>query len=122
MSIKEYEIKQVIVVRTDLKMSKGKIASQVAHAAVTTFYKTFQVKKEIALRWIEEGQPKIILKVNNLEDLLKVEKEALRNGLVTALIKDAGYTELKPGTITALGIGPDYKESIDKVTGKLDLL
>ncbi len=56
------ELKQVIIVRSDIKMGKGKIASQVAHASVSSFYEVLQKNKEMAERWIKEGQKKVVLK------------------------------------------------------------
>ena len=122
MKTREYSIKQVIVVRNDIRMSKGKTAVQVAHAAVSSFYNTLSRKREIALKWLDEGQPKIVIKVNNLDEMKEIMKEAEERGIITALIRDAGYTELEPGTITCLGIGPDYSDLIDEVTGELPLL
>ncbi len=113
------EYKQVIVVRTDLNMSKGKLAVQVAHAAILGY---LSAKEEIKTRWLKEGQKKIVLKVKNLEELLKIKSEAEKIGLNVELVQDAGLTELPPGTITALVIGPDLSKKIDKVTGKLPLL
>jgi len=122
MKTRDYSIKQVIVVRNDIRMSKGKTAVQVAHAAVSSFYNTLSRKREIALKWLDEGQPKIVIKVNNLGEMKEIMKEAEERGIITALIRDAGYTELEPGTITCLGIGPDYSDLIDEVTGELPLL
>ncbi len=117
-----YEYKQVIVVRTDIRMSKGKLAAQVAHAAVSSFYKTLQNSPQYARRWLDDRQPKVILKVSSLEELYKVKKDADEKGILNSLIEDAGLTELPPGTITCLGIGPAPKDLIDEVTGKLNLL
>ncbi len=116
------DIKQVIVVRTDLKMGKGKLATQVAHAAVESFVKALNEKPEIARKWLSQGQKKIVLKVSSLNELLQIYEEALREDLVAVLIRDAGLTQLEPGTVTCVGIGPDYSSKIDKVTGKLKLL
>ena len=65
---------------------------------------------------------KVVVKVNSQDEILAVKKEADKQKITTALIKDAGRTEIKAGTITALGIGPEKEEKIDKVTGKLKLL
>jgi len=118
----EYNVKQVIVIRSDLKMSRGKLSTQVAHASVTAFYETLQKNRELAIKWLEEGQPKIVVKVDSIEELLSIKEEAEKNGLISVVIKDAGLTELEQGTITCLGIGPDYREKIDRVTGRLKLL
>jgi len=117
-----FEYKQVIVVRSDLKMSKGKIAVQAAHAAVSAAEKAKKMNEEDWRKWIQEGQKKVIVKVKSLEELLKVMKESEAAGLPTVLIEDKGLTEVPPGTITCLGIGPALSEKIDKITGDLPLL
>jgi len=113
------EYKQCIVTRDDLKLTKGKLAVQVAHAAVTA--SDFADKKERE-SWIRDGQKKVVLKVATLNDLFLLKEIARREGLSTALITDAGLTQIAPGTITVLGIGPAPVEKLDKVVGKLKLL
>src|SRR3989344_9533879 len=113
------EYKQVILVRQDLKLQKGKLAVQVAHASVDAVLKSD--RKNIA-KWKLEGMPKIVCKVADLDEMLKYKDQAEELGLVTSLITDAGKTTVAPGTITCLGIGPDKAERIDKVTGKLQIL
>ena len=110
--------KQCIVIREDLILSKGKLAVQVAHAAVTA--SDFADKKERGA-WIEDGQKKVVLKTPTLTDLFILKEQARREGLPTALISDAGLTQIPPGTITVLGIGPGPVEKIDKIVGKLKL-
>jgi len=116
------DFKQVIVVRGDLKMSKGKLAAQVAHAAVMAAEQARSSRSEWWASWINSLQKKVVVKVSSLEELLKVEEEARRLGLPTALVVDAGLTELPPDTPTAVGIGPAPSDLIDSVTGKLKLL
>lgn len=118
------EFKQVIVVRSDIKMSKGKLAVQVAHAAVEAVIKCIYDKNcsRYFELWRIQGQKKIVVKVKSLEELLDIKKHAEELNIVTALIVDAGLTELQPGTITALGIGPAPSEIIDKITKSLPLL
>ncbi len=118
----KYLYKQVIVVRNDLKLSKGKLSVQVAHASVTAFYKTLKVDREKAISWLENSQPKIVVKVKDKNELIDIYQKALDTGLIAALIRDAGLTELPPGTLTCIGIGPDEATKIDKVTGHLPLL
>lgn len=113
------EYKQVIVVRDDLNLSRGKLAVQVAHASITGYELADPKERE---KWKMEGQKKIVLKVRNLEELMKVFERAKKEGLPTAYVKDAGLTELKPGTITAVVIGPAPSKRIDKITGSLPLL
>lgn len=112
------ELKQVILVRTDLKMSKGKAAAQVAHAAVEA---TLKSNKKLVSNWRTFGMKKITLKVANEGELIKFKELADDANLTTALISDAGHTELKPNTKTCLAIGPDAEGKIDKVTGELDI-
>jgi PTH2 family peptidyl-tRNA hydrolase len=111
--------KQVIIVRGDLKWGKGKLAAHVAHASVDSL---FLAKKEVIEKWREEGAKKIVLKVKNLEELEKIAKKLRKEGIKFSLIRDAGLTQLEPGTITALGIVPTEEEKIDKITKKLKLL
>lgn len=110
-------LKQVIVVRADLKLSKGKLAAQASHASVTAAEKSPQKKK-----WMDEGQKKSVVKVKDERELLEVFEAAKDFGLPAALIEDAGRTEIPAGTKTCVGIGPAKEEDIDKVTGHLKLL
>ncbi len=112
-------MKQVILVRIDLKLDKGKLSAQVAHASVGAALKS---DTETVKEWKEMGQKKVVLKVADEKDLFKYKQEAEDAGLITSLIKDAGKTAIAPGTITCLGIGPDSEEKIDSVTGKLKML
>jgi PTH2 family peptidyl-tRNA hydrolase len=113
--------KQVIVLRSDLKMSPGKAAAQASHAAVSSAEEARKSNPLWWKEWIESGQCKIILKVNSESELLRLEKKAREMGLPVALISDMGLTELEPNTITALGIGPAPSNIIDKITGSLPL-
>ena len=110
--------KQVILVRQDLKLPKGKLAAQAAHASLEA---AFNSDKEIVKEWRDEGAEKVVLKVKDLDELIKYRDLCKSEKLKTALIKDAGRTVLKPGTITCLGIGPDKEYKIDKITGKLGM-
>lgn len=112
-------MKQVIVVRKDLKMGKGKICAQVAHASLEAF---LRAREEARERWLKESAKKVVVKVYSEEELLSIFKRAKEAGLPVSLIKDAGRTQILPGTATAVGIGPEEDEKVDKITGHLKLL
>lgn len=112
-------MKQVILVRKDIKIPKGKLAAQVAHAAVEAVRKS---NKSDLKKWKNEGSKKVVLKVKDLDELNQYDKKAQKTGLKTALILDAGRTVFKEATITCLAIGPDEDTKIDKITGKLKIL
>ena len=116
------EMKQAIVMRTDIKMSRGKLIAQGSHASLMSYFETVKKDKNIAERWIAEGEKKIVLKVNGEEDLKKLHEAFKFKGVPSALVSDAGLTELPPGTITALGVGPWLSEDIDRFTKPLKLL
>lgn len=115
-------MKQVIIVRSDLKMSKGKLAVQVAHAAVSATLEAMRSNPEWLRKWIDEGQKKVVVKVSSEAELLKYVSEAQKAGIPAAIVYDAGLTELPPGTLTAAGLGPAPEEFLNKITGKLKLL
>ncbi len=116
------DVKQVIVVRTDLKMSKGKTCAQVAHASLEACEISKKEFKEIYEEWRSSGAKKVVLRIDSEEKILDLYEKAKKMGLPCYLVRDAGLTELKPGTITALGIGPYKSSEIDKITGNLKLL
>jgi PTH2 family peptidyl-tRNA hydrolase len=109
-------MKQVIIVNKSIKMSVGKTAAQVAHASLGAFLRS---DKGDSQEWRRRGQKKIVVLGEGLEEL---EKEASKLGIPNFLVSDAGLTELEPGTVTALGLGPLDSETIDKVSGELSLL
>lgn len=117
-----FTYKQAIVVRQDLRMSKGKTSAQVAHAAISSFLAARDRRPEWCQAWLEEGQKKVILKVPSAEELLELKRRAEMERIPNAIIADAGLTELEPGTITCLGLGPAPNATIDRVTGSLGLL
>jgi len=118
----EFRYKQVIVFRSNLRLSKGKIAAQAGHAAVSAAEEARKYHREWWEAWLKEGQCKIAVKVKKEKELLDLEKQAKELGLPCALIIDRGFTEIPPGTVTCLGIGPAPAEKIDKITGMLPLL
>jgi PTH2 family peptidyl-tRNA hydrolase len=120
--LSEFQFKQVIIVRTDLKIGKGKTAVQVAHAAVSAAEEARKHHNNWWKGWLAEGQCKIAVKVDSERMLFELRQKASELALPTALIQDKGLTEIPPGTVTCLGIGPGPCSLVDKVTGDLPLL
>jgi peptidyl-tRNA hydrolase, PTH2 family len=111
--------KQVILVRQDLKLPKGKACAQSAHSSVEAVLKT---ETSIVKAWRNEGMAKIVLKVSDEKELIKYFQLAKDEGIVASLITDAGRTTVAPGTKTCVGIGPDEEKKIDAITEELSLL
>jgi len=113
--------KLVICIRRDLSLSPGKIAVQAAHAAVTCAL--IEKKKGRYFEpWYKEGQKKVVVWAENLEHMEHLASKAKALRLTAEIIKDAGLTEVPPGTATCLGIGPGPEDVINKVTGSLPLV
>lgn len=111
-------MKQVIIARRDLGMGTGKLAAQVAHASLSAFEKA---DSDTIQQWRTDGQRKVVLRADDESTLTTRAEDARRAGLPHALIRDAGHTQLDPGTLTTLGIGPAPEAAIDPVTGDLSL-
>lgn len=132
------ETKQVIVVRKDLKMRKGKLAAQCTHAAKLLFIKrleqecvddnikhySFIVDKGTAFdHWMNELFTTVVVSCDSEEELFEIKENAEKSGIETTLIMDSGKTEFHGvGTYTVLGVGPDTYDKVDKITGHLKLL
>lgn len=99
-------------------MSTGKKCVQSCHASLGAYKKA---NKSAIKKWNSEGQKKVILEMDSKEKMLKLYQKVKREKIPCFLVEDAGLTELKPGTITALGIGPGDEKKIDKITGNLKL-
>jgi peptidyl-tRNA hydrolase, PTH2 family len=110
--------KQAILVRQDLKLPKGKMAAQAAHASVECVLRS---DKDIVKAWRREGMGKIVVKVADEKELYKYVQEAKDAGIVTSVITDAGHTVVEPGTVTCAGLGPDFSEKIDLIISSLKL-
>jgi len=115
-------MKQAIVVRSDIRMGKGKLAAQVAHASLSAAEEASSKRSYWYREWREEGQAKIVLKVGSESELQELFRKAKSSRLPAALVQDRGLTQLEPGTTTCLGIGPAPEEDLDRITGKLKLL
>ena len=116
------DYKLVVAVREDLDLSRGKLAVQVAHAAVQAALSTREDHPRWFRAWWKEGQKKVVVAAGGLAELRDLERRAHDLDLATALIEDAGFTELPPGTTTCLGIGPGPSGTVDRVTGSLKLV
>jgi len=111
--------KQMIVLRNDIEISVGKKCVQSCHACLGAYK---NAKKSVVKKWESEGQKKVVLEVNSKEELFKLFEKAKKEKIPCFLVEDAGLTELEPGTVTALAIGPEDEKKIDKITGSLKLL
>lgn len=128
--------KQVLVLRSDLKMPAGKMISQGAHASLGAVLSESFVAEVNGRRcrcipldddrmepWLEGKFTKIALKINSEAELLALYERAKAEGKIASLIQDSGFTVFNGvPTYTAVAIGPDFKESIDSLTGNLRLL
>lgn len=124
-------IKQVICMRHDLKMRRGKQIAQGAHASMAFLTRRLQKAGSVALAdfsavermWLTGSFAKVCCRVNSEEELLAIRDKAVEAGLEVHLITDSGKTEFHgEPTNTCLAIGPDVAEKIDPVTGTLELL
>ena len=120
------DLKMVFLVRQDLKMKAGKIAAQVAHAALGLYddiiFGNDQYQQEALDFWVNYGQKKVVLKVPDLETMNNVLKQCKQAKIAYCMITDAGCTQILPGSKTVLGIGPDTSEKINKMTGSFKLM
>jgi len=131
-------MKQVIAVRTDLEMGKGKIAAQVGHACVLGAEHVRKSHPDWFNEWWS-GQEKVVVKVGSLKELEQIKENAISidipwsevtdaghtqiaPGTTTCISLDAGHTQIAPGTTTCISLGPAPENLIDKITGDLKLL
>lgn len=113
------ELKQAIVIRTDLEMGKGKLCAQAAHASISAYKKC---PPRIRDEWEHSGMKKIVLKVGSESELFQYFEECRRAGIPCALINDAGLTQIPSGSPTSFGAGPADAEALDRILGRLKLL
>lgn len=111
-------VKQAIAVRGDLGMGEGKLAAQVAHASLTAYEHASQGARDA---WKRSGQKKIVVRVDDEATVHALNEQAATAGLPTGLVRDAGHTQLAPGTVTAVAIGPAADAEVDDITGDLPL-
>lgn len=115
------EYKLVLVVRSDLKMGKGKVAAQCSHATLKAFKQSQKSCPKILRKWELNGQPKVVVKLDDESQMLDLAGLAREVGLTVSLIQDAGRTQIAPGSRTVLGVGPGPADLIDQITGHLKL-
>ncbi|OBZ83896.1 Peptidyl-tRNA hydrolase 2, mitochondrial [Choanephora cucurbitarum] len=121
--VEKYDnFKMTLIVRSDLGMTKGKIAAQCGHATLACYKAAKKSNPKLLRAWEYSGQAKVALKCDNEDKLYEFQAVALSLGLPAQVIQDAGRTQTAPGTRTVLGVGPGPAELIDQVTGKLKLL
>ncbi|ODA83765.1 hypothetical protein RJ55_02281 [Drechmeria coniospora] len=121
------ECKLVLVVRTDLGMTKGKIAAQCSHATLACYKALARAapdspQRKVLARWEKLGQAKIAVQVKSQEELVGLIGKARALGIAAEVIQDAGRTQIEAGSVTVLGVGPAPKSLVDQVTGHLKLL
>lgn len=125
------KIKQVIVMRHDLKMRRGKQIAQGAHASMSFLCRRLQQQEAVSLKdftdaeraWLAGSFAKVCCRVDSEEELMAIHQKAADAGLQVHLITDSGKTEFHGvPTRTCLAIGPDDADKIDEVTGHLQLL
>ena len=109
-----------VLVRDDLKMSKGKVLAQVSHTIVDAAVKAY-TQSQLFFKWRADGEKIVILKVPNEKTLMYIMNIAERKGVNCGYTVDAGLTEVLPGTKTVGFVGPDRDEKVDKLTGQLKL-
>ena len=107
------------MVDASLGLPAGKLAVQVAHAAVGAL---LHAGREAQGAWLGAGMPKIVLSCASQRELTDIAADAERAGLPVMLVRDAGRTVVQAGTATCVGIGPASAAEIDPITGRLTLL
>ena len=118
------ECKLTLVIRTDLSMTRGKIAAQASHATLANYryFLTHAPEHPVLKRWEQMGQAKVALQVKSEDELLELQAKAVSLGLCAQVVRDAGRTQIAAGSVTCLGVGPGPKSVVDGVTGELKLL
>lgn len=116
--------KMVFVVNSSLEMGQGKIAAQVAHAAIALHSILLQNESKFGnslLKWFEFGETKIVLKGDTSKHLIDLQSMAMNRGIPCYLVQDAGKTQVPKGSVTVLSLFGRV-DIIDSVTGQLKLL
>ncbi|EKX73984.1 conserved hypothetical protein [Theileria equi strain WA] len=116
------EYKLVLCVRSDLAMGKGKIGAQCGHASIGAYLSAVETKSPYLEHWLSDGQRKVVLKIQDYEEMKALRKEAKRLNLNTHVTCDAGRTQVPSGSYTVIAIGPGPEDLLNKITGHLKLL
>jgi len=111
--------KQAIILRKDLKLGFGKAVSQACHASIGAMKRG---NKRVVKKWESGGSKKVVLKIGSLRKLNNIRKKAVSAKLPCFVVRDAGLTQIKKGTVTCIGIGPAEEKRINKITKNLKLL
>ncbi|XBW37904.1 hypothetical protein QEN19_003484 [Hanseniaspora menglaensis] len=117
------EVRLAICIRKDLKMTKGKTIAQSCHATLACFRSLNNSINgpKLLEKWLSKGQAKITLQIESEEHLQELWFKAKELGVMACPIRDAGRTQVEPGTVTVIGIGPAPKSVLDQITGGLKL-
>lgn len=114
--------KMAIVVQADLKMGRGKVAAQCCHGALAAYRQAQRRSPQLLQAWEDSGQPKVVLKASDAEEMQRLATEAESQGVLVVSIRDAGRTQVPSGSLTVVAIGPGRSPDVDKITGHLKLL
>ncbi|XP_019874566.1 peptidyl-tRNA hydrolase 2, mitochondrial-like [Aethina tumida] len=115
------EYRLIMGVRNDLKMQKGKVAAQCGHAAVAAYAKALKQKPKTLKNWLKYGGTKIAVRLDSEEEMIAIDKKAKELDVLSSIIRDAGQTQVAPGSRTVIAIGPAPKSVLDQITGHLKL-
>jgi PTH2 family peptidyl-tRNA hydrolase len=115
------ELKMVLVIRDDLAMSPGKVAAQCVHAALGACRRIGEYDPQRLISWEMSGEATICLRCTSQTHMEALSAAANNAGLPSYVVSDAGRTEVEPGSMTVLAIGPARKSKIDEITGRLRL-
>jgi PTH2 family peptidyl-tRNA hydrolase len=121
MSSSESTYKLTLLIRSDLKMDKGKVAAQCSHATLGAYRLSAKYNASITNSWEKDGEAKITLKIESEDQMMELVEKSRKLGLITYIVHDAGRTQVEPGSKTVLAIGPDHVEKINKITQGLKL-
>jgi PTH2 family peptidyl-tRNA hydrolase len=116
------DLKMVMVVRTDLKMGHGKVAAQCCHACLGLYKILLKNDLPRLQAWEGSNYKKVVVKCTTEDDMLSIAASAKAKGLNYYIVRDAGKTQIAPGSKTVLSIGPAMESELKEVTNHLKLL